>query len=146
MRLPLLRIVAVLWFIWGLVHILAGVMTLTQSTAGAVQGIADAVDPSTLDVTYPAATGAVIKQHGFNLLWIGAVTTLCAPWIWRRRFPAVALAALVGGLADVGYFVFMDLGGYVKFMPGTLMTLVSGSAILLSWIAWRAEAGKPTAT
>ena len=128
-----LRAAAVLWVIWGLVHVLAGVMTLAQDTPQAITGIADAVDPSTLDMDYPAAAGAVINQHGFNLLWIGIVTTVCAVFIWRRSVQAIFLAALVGGLADVGYFLFMDLGGFVRFVPGTLMTLVSSAAILTSF-------------
>ncbi|MEM9557844.1 MAG: hypothetical protein AAGC60_26540 [Acidobacteriota bacterium] len=132
----LLRISAVLWVVWGLVHVLAGVMTLAQETAQAVAGIADAVDPESLEMAYPAAVGAVINQHGFNLLWIGVVTTVCAVFIWRRSTPAIFLAALVGGLADVGYFVFMDLGGFVRFVPGTVMTLVSSAAILTSFWAY----------
>ena len=49
---------------------------------------------------------------------------------------AAWVAALTGGMADIGYFVFMDLGGYVNFMPGGLMTYVSASAILLSGWVW----------
>ena len=134
----LLRLSAILWVIWGLVHVLAGVMTLAQETGPAVQGIADAVEPASLEMVYPAAVGAVINQHGFNLLWIGVVTTVCAFFIWRGANPAIFLAALVGGLADVGYFIFLDLGGFVKFIPGTLMTLVSSAAILSSfWVYFR---------
>ncbi|MEL7060984.1 MAG: hypothetical protein AAGN46_13260 [Acidobacteriota bacterium] len=132
----LLRISAVLWVVWGLVHVLAGVMTIGQETPGAIQGIADAVDPATLEQTYPAAAGAIINQHGFNLLWIGLVTTICAVYIWRRSPAAIFLAALTGGLADVGYFIFLDLGGFVKFVPGTLMTIVSSAAILTSFWAY----------
>jgi len=36
----------------------------------------------------------------------------------------------------LGYFIFMDLGGFVHFMPGTLMTLISAAAILLSFYAY----------
>ncbi|MEM8680518.1 MAG: hypothetical protein AAGF97_14315 [Planctomycetota bacterium] len=131
----LLRISAVLWVVWGLVHVLAGAMTIRQPTPQAVQAIADAVDPETLDVVYPDAVGAVINQHGFNLLWIGVVTTVCAFFVWRRSTTAIFLAALVGGLTDLGYFLFMDLGGYVKFFPGTVMTLICASAIGLSLFA-----------
>lgn len=136
----LLKISAVLWFVWGAVHIFAGVMTmkfiLASDTSGAVSGIADAIDPSTIQMDYPAAAGAVIGQHGFNLFWIGIVTLICAFYIWRKNKQAVWLAALTGGLADLGYFIFMDLGGYTNFMPGTFMTLVSGSAIILSFYAY----------
>ena len=125
-----------LWVIWGLVHVLAGVMTISQETPQAVAGIADAVDAESLNVAYPDAAGAVINQHGFNLLWIGVVTTICAVFVWRRSKPAILLAALVAGLADIGYFLFMDLGHFVNFMPGTLMTLICAASVLLSFAAY----------
>ena len=131
----LLRISAVLWVIWGLVHVLAGAMTISSDTPQAVANIADAVDSESLNVAYPEAAGAVINQHGFNLLWIGAVTTICAVFVWRRSRTAIFLAALVAGFADIGYFLFMDLGGYVNFVPGTVMTLICATAVLLSFAA-----------
>lgn len=134
-----LRVTAVLWVVWGLVHMFAGVMILSGDTANAVKGIADAVDPALLEVDYPAAAGAIIKQHGFNLLWIGAVTTIAAYFIWQGSFPAAMLAALVGGLADIGYFIYIDLGGFNRFVPGTVMTIVSASAIALSLFAMRSR-------
>ena len=84
---------------------------------------------------------AVINQHGFNLLWIGLATTIGAVFIWRGNMTAIWVAAMVGGLADVGYFLFMDLGGFVHFVPGTVMTLISASAILLSFWVWLAGRG-----
>lgn len=133
------KIATVLWIIWGLVHMFAGIMTIYFITSGdisgAVGGIADAVDPETLRMAYPAAAGAIIGQHGFNLLWIGTVTLLCAFYIWKGNKNAIILAAITGGLADLGYFIFMDLGGYTNFMPGTVMTLVSSAAIILSFTA-----------
>ena len=132
----LLRVTAVLWLIWGAVHTLAGVLTISGDTTTAVQGIADGVDPASLEMVYPDAIGAILNQHGFNLLWFGLLTVVCAVFIWRLRPTAIWLAALVGGLADLGYFLFLDLGGYVNFVPGTVMTLGSSSAISLSAVAW----------
>lgn len=132
----LLRIAAVLWVVWGLVHMLAGILTMSRDTTGAVQGIADAVEPTSLEMDYPDAVGAVINQHGFNLLWIGIVTLVCSALIWRRSVAAVFLAALVGGLADVGYFLFLDLGEFVNFVPGTVMTIFSATAIITSFVAY----------
>jgi len=111
---------------------LAGIMTVSLDTPDAVAGIADAVDPALLVGSYHEAVGAVINQHGFNLLWIGTFTLVGAFCIWRGSVTAMFFAGLVGGLADVGYFVFLDLGGFVNFVPGTIMTLVSSSAIILS--------------
>jgi hypothetical protein len=130
---------ALLWIFWGLVHILAGVMTmkgvLTGDISSSVAGIADAVAPETLQMDYPAASGAIIGQHGFNLFWIGVVTVISAFFVWKGNRNAVFLAALAGGLADLGYFLFLDLGGFVNFVPGTVMTIVSALAIALSFYA-----------
>ena len=43
---------------------------------------------------------------------------------------------VVHALADLGYLIFVDLGGYARFFPGTVMTMVSASAIILSFIAY----------
>ncbi len=134
------KIATVLWIIWGWMHMFAGIMTIYFITSGdisgAVGGIADAVDPDTLQMDYPAAAGAVIGQHGFNLLWVGTVTLICAFYIWKGNKNAIFLAAIAGGLTDLGYFIFLDLGGFVHFVPGTVMTLVSSAAITLSFVAY----------
>jgi len=132
----LLKLSAVLWIIWGVVHILAGVLTVSRDTQAAIAGKANAVDPALLDMIYHPAVGAVLNQHGFNLLWFGVTTLVAALYIWRRVPAAIFIAALVGGLADAGYFIFLDLGGFVNFVPGTVMTLVSGFAIIMSLIAY----------
>ena len=136
----LLKISAVLWIIWGLVHILAGVLTMNFVLSGdivsAINGIADAVEPETLQMEYPKAAGSVIANHGFNLFWIGIVTFISGFFIWKGNKNAIFLAAIVGGLADLAYFLFMDLGGYVNFVPGTVMTIVSSLAIILSFYAY----------
>jgi hypothetical protein len=131
-----LKIAAVLWVIWGLVHMLAGVMTIFQAPSQGFAAIADAVDPALLVADYHAAVGGVLNQHGFNLLWIGLATIVGAVFIWRRNMTAIWVTAMVGGLADVGYLLFVDLPGYVNFFPGTVMTLISASAILLSLWVW----------
>ncbi|MFK7922702.1 MAG: hypothetical protein AB8H47_12135 [Bacteroidia bacterium] len=134
------KISAVLWIIWGLVHIFAGAITqyfvLSGDISASVSGIADAVEPLSIKMEYHSAAGAVIGQHGFNLLWIGLVTFICAFFIWKGNKNAIFLAAICGGLADLGYFLYLDLGGFVNFLPGTLMTLVSAAAIILSFVAY----------
>ena len=132
----MLKVATVLWVIWGLVHVLAGAMTIGQETPKAVGGIADKVPAEDLELEYHDAVGAIINQHGFNLLWIGAFTTICAIFVWRHSRPAMLLASLVAGVTDIGYFLFMDLGGYVNFIPGTLMTIICAAAALLSIIAF----------
>lgn len=131
-----LKIAAVLWIIWGLVHMFAGVMTISQDAAGAVSGIADAVDPALIADEFHPAVGALLNQHGFNLLWIGAFTVVGGVYIWRQSVTAILMTAIVGWVTDVGYFVFMDLGGFVNFVPGTVMTIISSAAVFLSLWAY----------
>jgi len=132
----LLKISAVLWVVWGLVHALAGGMTISNDTTTAVQSIADGVSPDLLVANYPDAAGGIINQHGWNLLWFGVATIIGAVFIARNSITAIFITAMVGGLADLGYFIFLDLAGYVNFVPGTVMTIISSLAILLSFSAY----------
>ena len=132
-----LRVAAILWVVWGIVHVLAGVMTVSQETAAAVAGVADGVDPAHLTgLSYHPAAGALIRQHGWNLGWIGMTTIVGGVYVWRGSTVAIWISALVGGMTDLGYFIFMDLGGHVNFVPGTVMTLICSAAIVIGAWAW----------
>ena len=118
-------------------------MTIIGDTGTAVSAIADGVDSGLLTaVSYPDAVGGIINQHGWNLFWGGLVTVVGGVFIWRGNASAIFISALVGGLLDVGYFVFIDLAGYNNFAPGTVMTIVSASAIILSFYAYFSTANK----
>ncbi|MEM1412790.1 MAG: hypothetical protein AAGH19_10580 [Pseudomonadota bacterium] len=130
-----LYVAAVLWVIWGLVHALAGFIVLSGDATAGVQAIADAIEPNLLVNDYHGAVGGILNQHGWNLGWFGLATIVGAVFIWRANRTAIWVTALIGGMADLGYLLFVDLPGYVNFVPGTVMTLVSGSAILLTfWV------------
>ena len=144
-----LKTSAVLWVIWGLVHLLAGVIVLSSDASGGFAAIADAVDPAAVAADYHGAVGGILNQHGWNLAWFGVATVIGAVFIWRQNVTAIWVTGMVGGLADLGYLLFVDVPGYVNFMPGTVMTIVSGSAILLSfwvWLSARGAAQAPGAT
>ena len=132
----LLRIAAAHWVIWGLVHILAALLVIPVDPQAAIGNILDGVDRARLAADYPAELSGILSQHGWNLGWFGLTTVVGALFIWRGHMTAIWVTGLVGGLADAGYFLFIDLPGYANFLPGTLMTLVSGSAILISFWVW----------
>lgn len=131
-----LKVAAILWIIWGLVHTFAGVMVLVSDATGGFQAIADAVDPAALDADYHAAVRGVLNQHGWNLGWFGVATIIGAVFIWRQNITAIWVTGMIGGLADLGYLLFMDFPGYVNFVPGTIMTFISAIAIILSFWVW----------
>ena len=146
MKTIALRVAAILWVVWGVVHAFAGIMTIIQPPSDGFAAIADAVDPALLAADYHPAIAGVLNQHGFNLFWFGVVTIIGASFIWRGHVTAIWVTALVGGLADVGYLVFVDLPGFVNFFPGTLMTIISASAVALSfwvWLSGRRAAAQP---
>lgn len=132
----LLKAATVLWIIWGLVHAFAGIMVLSSDATGGFQAIADAVAPETLVHEYAPAVGGILNQHAWNLLWFGVATIIGGIFIWRGNMTAIWVTAMVGGLADLGYLLFVDFPGYVNFFPGTVMTFISGGAIVLSFIVW----------
>ena len=131
-----LKLASILWIIWGLVHAFAGIMVISSDAVSGFQAIGDAVNPAELEGPYHALVAAVLNQHAWNLFWFGIVTIVGAVFIWRSVITAIWVTAMVGGLADLGYFMFIDLGGYAKFFPGTLMTIVSATAIILSFWVW----------
>ncbi|MEM6415309.1 MAG: hypothetical protein AAF720_11720 [Pseudomonadota bacterium] len=130
-----LKSAAVLWVVWGAVHVLAGVIVIPADASAGFAAIADGVDAAALQQDYHPAVNGILDQHGWNLLWGGLVTIIGAVFIWRQNMTSIWVTAMVGGLLDVGYLLFVDLPGFVNFIPGTLMTLISGSAIALSfWV------------
>lgn len=131
-----LKTASVLWVVWGLVHAFAGIVVISGDTVSGFQGIADGVAAADLEADYHPAVGAILNQHAWNLLWGGLVTIVGAVFIWRRNMTAIWVTAMVGGLLDIGYFVFIDLGGFNLFVPGTVMTLFSGTAIVLTGWVW----------
>ena len=131
-----LKTAAVLWGIWGLVHMLAGFIVIPADASAGFAAIADAVDAKLLVADYHPAVNGILDQHGWNLLWGGLVTIIGAVFIWRKNLTAIWVTGMVGGLLDLGYLVFVDFPGFVNFIPGTLMTLISGSAIILSFWVW----------
>lgn len=132
----MLKLAAILWVIWGLVHMFAGVVIISSDAQDAVSAVADAVDPSLTTGDFHPAVGALLNQHGFNLFWIGAFTVVGAFYIWRQSVIFIFMTAIVGWVTDVGYFIFMDLGGFVNFVPGTVMTIISSAAVVLSLWAY----------
>ncbi|MEL6609747.1 MAG: hypothetical protein AAFO93_12625 [Pseudomonadota bacterium] len=135
-----LKAAAILWVIWGLVHLLAGVIILSSDASGGFAAIADAIDSTTLVHDYEPAVGGILNQHGWNLGWVGVATVIGAVFIWKQNMTAIWVTAMLGGMFDLGYLFFVDLPGYVNFFPGTVMTFVSASAVILSfWVWWPAR-------
>ena len=106
-----LKAAAFLWVVWGLVHLFAGVIVLTGDASAGFQAIADAVAPASLRYDYAPAVGGILNQHGWNLAWFGIATAIGAIFIWQKNLTAIWVTGMVGGLADLGYLLFVDVPG-----------------------------------
>ncbi|MDX8400779.1 MAG: hypothetical protein R8K20_11115 [Gallionellaceae bacterium] len=84
---------------------------------------------------YAPIVTATLKQHAWNLAWAGAVATISSYCIWKKSVNAIFISALVGGMVDIGYFIYVDLQGLAPPI-GTAMTFFSGGAINLSFYAY----------
>ena len=63
-----LKLASVLWIIWGLARVFAGVEVTTLDTAGGLQAFADSVSPELLAMMEEHATvGGMLSQNGWNL-------------------------------------------------------------------------------
>ncbi|NOH63267.1 hypothetical protein [Vibrio sp. RE88] len=127
------KVSSVLWAVWGVFHFFMGAALIYLFSLGEQALTIEAItkDPMMVGMLteYTPIVTATLKQHSWNLAWFGLVTTVGSVYVWKGNVTAMFICALVGGLADLGYFVFVDLEGLAPPV-GTLMTFFSGGAIL----------------
>jgi hypothetical protein len=138
-RKTISRAIAVLWVIWAFFHVIPGIISMLAAINGDISFV-QLLEPTNnaqqLAADYPSEVFTILViygQHSFNLFWFGVVTFICAIFIWRQQSQtAMLLAAVVGGLADLGVVFFIDLfGGYASLF-GTAILAVAFAAIALS--------------
>ena len=137
--LILLRTSAVLWFIWGIAHIWFGYLILRAVGDGDAARVVFAVAASgsieDFQLAYPEALLAMLNQHGWNIMWFGLFTMAGSFMIWRKHAAAFIATVLVGVLADIGYFTFIDLAGFGG-VPADQMIWIAGAAVITGFLAY----------
>lgn len=135
----LTRISAALWAVWGVFHLMLGIALLwffgSEHPEGQLSGLPEVVQMTMGGQPGRLAVIASLEQHAYNLAWFGLVVTIGCVYLWRRNLKGFFVCAAVGGLADLGYFVFIDLQGFAD-PPGPQMTWIAASAIVLSLVAY----------
>ena len=129
-----LRTASVLWAIWGVFHVLAGIMMIYLFGTEHPDGLLSAV-PESLNINLMGKQSDIpivpsLKQHGFNLAWFGMIVTIGSVYVWKQNKLAILTCVLIGGLADLGYFLYVDLAGFSD-SPGPEMTYIMATAIIL---------------
>ena len=115
------RTAAVLFFLWGLIHVLGGAVMLATLGDGGPEAYlltVATVDPGMASSAPEAggASAAVFGFHAWNILWVGLCVAVLAGTLNWRGSPIgywVNLALISG--ADLGLLVFLVLPGIMAW-------------------------------
>jgi hypothetical protein len=132
----LARTGAILFVLWGLLHVVGGGAILLALGDGAASGFA--VYQSSTG-TYPPLAGAVLGYLAFTFVWIGAAVTVVGVRLnWRNSAAGLALNTVIAGLTDIGLVVFLVFPGYVTWPEASIGIALLLAAAFVSGIACRA--------
>lgn len=124
---------AILWGIWGIVHLLGGISMIFTLQNG-VDGLPESVLVTMMGSEMPVHVLGTLIEHNWNNSWFGLVVTIGAFFVWKGNRNGVFLSAIVGGLAHLGFFIFVVLP--YSDPVGIIMSFVAAAAIVLSFIAY----------
>jgi len=133
-----LRASAVLWAIWGVFHLSLGSLLIFISQeypVGVFESVPELVEFELFGMANRLAVIGSLKQLVFNLAWVGAAVTIGSVYIWKKNAHAIFFCAILGGLSDLGYFLFIDLPGFAD-PPGPQMTYICIAAIASSFFVY----------
>jgi hypothetical protein len=122
MNTKLVRIGAVFYILWGVLHVIAG-----------LQGFIN--PPEQAAVGYVAAS---LMQHSYNLIWFGVVSVIIAVfWIWRLDKTGYWMNLVLVSLADIGWLVFVVFPGHYDFVEGMIGPILWAFAVVFTTLGFR---------
>lgn len=129
-----LRSASILWAIWGVFHVLAGIAMIylfgVEHPDGTLSAVPEFLNLNLMGDQKVFPIVPALKQHGFNLAWFGVIVTIGCVYVWKESKLAILTCVLTGGLADLGYFLYVDLAGFSDSL-GSAMTYIMATAIIL---------------
>lgn len=135
------KIAAILYLLWGVIHIAGGAVMLNASSTGAdaflqlLTGNASAGLIATSSAqTGPGllATSKVFAFHSFNLIWLGLLASVIAVRLnWKNSSFGHWLNLAIVGFADLGLILFMVLPGVIRLSDAWI-----GPALLIPAFAF----------
>lgn len=147
------RISAVIFMLWGIIHILGGagmVASLSDGPTAYLDMIASGPASQGLSaaMVLPGEIVNVMGYHGFNLALLGAVAVFTGVGQWKGSRLAFWTSVTLVGLVDAGLAIYMILPGYMTWgtaSPG-LFLFVLGTATGLAGLVVTAPAATNRAT
>jgi len=124
------RTTSLLWGLWGVVHLLGG-LTMLFTLKGGIESIPESVDVKNLPPLHIVPT---LMEHNFNNTWFGLVILIGSFFVWKANRNAVLFCSVVGGLAHLGFAIFIVFPGHGD-MVGVVLSFVVLAAIVFGIIA-----------
>lgn len=135
----LLRLSAALWGAWGLFHFVAAIPLLLALREG-VEGIPHRVAMAMGGADMDFFVGPTLMEHAYNNAWFGLVVTAGSVGAWKGRTDAALLCAIVGGMAHLGFTIFLVVPGHADLL-GVALTGVAAFGVLSGLAGVRLAAG-----
>ncbi len=133
------RLGAIFYILWGIMHAMFGAQIIIQNTGegpfAVIQSIYADIGPQMTPKEPGSVIGALMNQHGWNLLWFGVFATVVGAFYnWRNSFSGYWYNLAVVSLADIGFIVAVLIPGYVDLMVGIWGPILWVLAIIFSTI------------
>lgn len=126
----LFRTTSILWGLWGFVHLLGG-LTMLFVLKGGLENVPESVDVQNLPPLHIVPT---LMEHNFNNLWFGLSILIASFFVWKANRNAVAFCSIVGGLAHLGFAIFIVFPGHSD-LAGIVFSFVVLAALVFGIIA-----------
>jgi hypothetical protein len=139
------RIGAIFYALWGVIHVIGGVVLLQAAFSGAdvflrAQAGGSALDPTTFssDARTLTIASAVFAFHAFNLMWIGLVVAAVAVRLnWRNSAAGYWVNLALVGFTDLGLVLFIVGPGVMTWADAWIGPALFVPAWLFATIARR---------
>lgn len=139
------KIGAILYVLWGLIHIVGGLAIMMQTSLPAKIAMqATARSPNEFDSIANTAVNGIVSYHGFNLIWFGLFAIFVAiVLIWRNLQLGYWLNFLVLGMVEFGLITFMLIPGHMRWADGSIGLGLFFLALVFSSVGSLNQANQP---
>ncbi|HNP37302.1 MAG TPA: hypothetical protein PKK10_15755 [Woeseiaceae bacterium] len=136
------KIGAVLFALWGLLHIVGGAAILLAALESPDQGFAYYRAP---DASYSTLAGNVLAYLAFGFVWIGAVVSFVGiRYNFRNSYHGLMLNTALVGFTDLGLLLFLVMPGHLGWLDAAPGLLLFVGAALFGGMACRSTLGTGT--
>jgi hypothetical protein len=125
MSIPLHRVGAIFYVLWGVLHVFFGGAMLLGVSGGDASGVlamlGSGVPRESIPGTVDDVTQAVLAQHAWNLLWFGVFAAVVGATLnWKNSRAGYWANLAVVSLADIGFVAAFLVPGRISMADGVM--------------------------